>query len=67
MEARLRQALLGRRIVSGMGTPQAILHVATRKGILRQPTLGVVEQLKRHWLVAVMSPSPCPARRRTSR
>jgi len=53
LEARLRQALLGRRIVSGMGTPQAVLHVATRKGILREPTLGVVEQLKRHWLVAV--------------
>ncbi len=53
LEARLRQALLGRGIVSGMGTSQAILHVATRKGILREPTLGVVAQLKRHWLVAV--------------
>ncbi len=53
LEARLRQALLGRGIVSGMGTAQAILHVATRKGLLREPTLGVVEQLKRHWLVAV--------------
>ena len=30
-----------------------VIHVAIRQGILKEPTLGVVAELKRHWTVAV--------------
>ena len=53
LEARLRQVLLSRRIEARAGDPQAVIHAAVRKGILREPTLGVVAELKRHWTVAV--------------
>jgi hypothetical protein len=53
LEARLRQVLLSRRIAAGDGGPDAVIHTATRKGILKEPTLGVVSALKRHWTVAV--------------
>ena len=33
--------------------PQAVIHLAVKKGILREPTLGLVAELKRHWTVAV--------------
>ena len=33
--------------------PQAVIHVAVRKGILKEPTLGVVAELRRHWTVAI--------------
>jgi hypothetical protein len=33
--------------------PQAVIRVATKKGILREPTLGLIAVLKRHWAVAV--------------
>ena len=39
--------------------PQAVIRVATRKGILKEPTLGLVAELKRHWSVAV-STEPLP-------
>ncbi len=53
LEARLRQVLLSRRIEARAGDAQAVIHAAVRKGILREPTLGVVAELKRHWTVAV--------------
>jgi hypothetical protein len=53
LEARLRQALLSRRIVVHVETPQAVLHAAVRAGILREPSLSLVEELKRNWLVAL--------------
>jgi hypothetical protein len=53
LEARLRQVLLSRRIEARAGDPQAVIHVAIRKGILKEPTLGVVWELKRRWTVAV--------------
>ncbi len=53
LEARLRQVLLSRRIVCRADDPHAVIHVATRKGILKEPTLSVVSELKRHWNVAV--------------
>jgi HEPN domain-containing protein len=53
LEARLRQALLGRRVVARLDDPHAVVRAATRKGILREPVLGVVEELNRHWHVAV--------------
>ena len=53
LEARLRQVLLSRRIEARAGDPEAVIHAAVRKRILREPTLGVVAELKRHWSVAV--------------
>jgi hypothetical protein len=53
LEARLRQVLLSRRIEARAADPDAVIHVAVRKRILREPTLGVVAELKRHWSVAV--------------
>ncbi len=52
-EARLRQVLLNRGIVTDAADPQAVIHVAVKKGVLREPTLGLVSELKRHWTVAV--------------
>ena len=59
LEARLRQALLSRRIPTRTDDPQAVIRVATRKGLLKEPTLGVVTELKRHWTIAV-STEPLP-------
>ncbi len=59
LEARLRQVLLARRVGVRMDSPEAVLHAAVRKGLLIEPTLGVVEELRRHWSVAV-SPEPMP-------
>jgi HEPN domain-containing protein len=53
LEARLRQVLLSRRIDVRAVDPQAVIHVAVRKGILKEPTLGVVAELRRHWTVAL--------------
>lgn len=53
LEARLRQVLLTRRIDAKIGNPEAVIHAAVRKGILREPTLGVVAELRRHWAVAL--------------
>jgi HEPN domain-containing protein len=59
LEARLRQALLSRRVATTAGDPQAVIRVAVKKGLLKEPTLGLVAELKRHWLVAV-STEPLP-------
>jgi hypothetical protein len=53
LEARLRQVLLSRRIETRAGGPEMVIHVAIRKGILKEPTRGVVAELRRHWTVAV--------------
>ena len=53
LESRLRQALLSRRVATRSDDPQAVIRLATRKGLLKEPTLGLVAELKRHWSVAV--------------
>jgi HEPN domain-containing protein len=53
LEARLRQVLLNRGIVTDPANAQDVIHVVVKKGILKEPTLGVVAELKRHWVVAV--------------
>jgi HEPN domain-containing protein len=53
LEARLRQALLARHVVPRGEGPERVLHAAIRRGILHEPTLGLVEELRRHWNVAV--------------
>ncbi|MCA1685670.1 MAG: hypothetical protein LC745_06720 [Planctomycetia bacterium] len=59
LEARLRQVLLHRHITVRSDRPGAVVHVASKKGILREPTLGLVEELRRHWAVA-LSAEPLP-------
>jgi HEPN domain-containing protein len=59
LEARLRQTLLARHVVPRGEGPERVLHAAIRRGILRQPTLGLVEELRRHWNVA-LSVEPLP-------
>ncbi len=59
LEARLRQALLSRRVGTNAEDPQAVIRAAVRKGLLREPTLGLVDAMKRHWLIAV-STEPLP-------
>ena len=53
LESRLRQVLLNRRISVRSDNPGAVIHHAAKKGILREPTLGLVEDLRRHWAVAL--------------
>ena len=53
LEARLRQVLLTRKLAVTSDDPQAVIRLATRKGILKEPTLGLVSELKRHWTVAL--------------
>ena len=59
LESRLRQVLLTRRIAVKSDDPQAVIRLAARKGILKEPTLGLIAELKRHWTVAV-SIEPLP-------
>jgi hypothetical protein len=59
LEARLRQIVLDRRIAAGSDDSQAVMHAAIKKGVLKEPTLGVVAELKRHWTTAV-STEPLP-------
>ena len=47
------------RSAHGLDSAEAVLHAAIRNGILHEPTLGVVDQLKRHWIIA-LSPEPLP-------
>ena len=53
LESRLRQALLSRKVQSRATDPQAVIRDATRKGLLKEPILGVVTELQRHWNIAV--------------
>jgi hypothetical protein len=59
LEARLRQALLFRKIASGMETADAVIQAASRRGILEEPILGVIAELRRSWRIAV-SIEPLP-------
>jgi hypothetical protein len=59
LEARLRQRLLSRKIVTPLETPHALIQTATRKKILEEPILGVVAELRRNVNIAV-STEPLP-------
>ena len=53
IEARLGQALLMKRIIPHTNRPHALFDLAIRKGLLQESTLAVLNDLKRHWNVAV--------------
>ena len=59
LEARLRQVFLQRRITTRADNPTAVIHVAQKKKVLHEPALGLVEELRRHWAIAV-SAEPLP-------
>jgi hypothetical protein len=50
---RRRRTTRGQRIESRPGTTEAVIHAADRKRILKEPALGGVAELRRHWTVAV--------------
>ena len=52
LESRLSRVLLARGIRC-RNSPQALLDAATRAGILCESALGLVDELRRHWNVAV--------------
>jgi hypothetical protein len=60
-EARLRQVLLNRGVVVEAADAPAVIHTAVKKGVLREPTLSLVTELKRHWTVAVSTEPLSPA------
>lgn len=53
LEARLRQALLSRGFEPRSDESQAVVDAAIRRGILHEPALGVVRELKRHRTIAL--------------
>ncbi len=59
LESRLRRALLSRRMSARADDHHAVVRLAAKRGILREPTLGLVAGLERHWAVAV-STDPLP-------
>jgi hypothetical protein len=59
LESRLRQALLSRKVTAKADDHRGVIRLAVRKGILKEPTLGIVEGLKRNWSIAV-STEPLP-------
>ena len=59
LEARLRRALLSRKVTAKADDHHKVVRIASRIGLLDEPTLGLVENLERHWTVAVgTDPSP---------
>jgi hypothetical protein len=59
LESRLRRALLSRKVATRADDHHAVVRIAVKKGILKEPTLGLVAGLERHWAVAV-STDPLP-------
>jgi HEPN domain-containing protein len=53
LEARLRRALLSRRVAARADDHHKVVRLAGRIGLLKEPTLGLVAELERHWTVAV--------------
>ena len=53
VEARLRRALLGRKVMLDRFSPDGAVHAAKRLAIIREPALGLLQELKRDWDIAV--------------
>jgi MFS family permease len=53
LEARLRRVLLGRGVTLRKGTPDALLRAVKRYAILREPALTLLQEVERHWQVAI--------------
>ena len=59
LECRLRQALLARRHPAAAEDSHAVIRLASRRGLLKEPVLGLVAALQRHWEIA-LSTDPLP-------
>jgi hypothetical protein len=55
VDARLRRALLARGIDLRRTDPAGLIHAAKRAALVRESTLGLLQQLERQWEVAVSS------------
>jgi HEPN domain-containing protein len=53
IEARLRRVLILHGLPDRFDDPDAMIHAATRKGIVTKPTRALLEELRRQWNVAV--------------
>jgi hypothetical protein len=53
IELRLRRALLIHGVSSKVGKPEALIHRATKAGLLSKSTLALLQNLREHWKVAV--------------
>ncbi len=53
VEARLRRVLLARGISTTKVTPDALIYAAKRRAIIREPALGLLQELKHQWDIAI--------------
>jgi HEPN domain-containing protein len=53
LQARLQRALLSRGVTPPKGPPEALLRVAKRNMILREPALTLLQQVERQWQIAI--------------
>jgi hypothetical protein len=55
VEARLRRALLGRGVALRNVDSEGLIRAAKRAGLVREPALTLLQELRRHWTVALSS------------
>jgi hypothetical protein len=53
VESRLRRALLSRKVAPAKTDPDALIHAAKRWSIVREPALGLLQELKHDWDIAI--------------
>jgi hypothetical protein len=53
LEARLRRGLLNRGVVRRATTPDAVIHTTKKAGLLRAPEFTLLQDVKRHWDIAI--------------
>jgi HEPN domain-containing protein len=53
LELRLRRALLMKGITTRSGSPEALIHRATKAGLLSKGALGLLQTLRQQWNIAV--------------
>jgi len=55
MDARLRRVLIDRGVTVNKSGPEPLLQATRRAGIISGPAMGLLEELKQHWHVAMSS------------
>lgn len=53
IEARLRRVLLARGSTRRTDTPEALIEAAVRAGLLREPSVTLLQELRKQWRVAI--------------
>ena len=53
LEARLRRVLLLRGLTPAWDTPEAVIAWASRAGIVREPALSLIHNVRHQWAIAV--------------